>query len=523
MRTLISVVVVLFGVLTAGLGSAQEATTSGPAPEARIAQGLVTGSRQAQVDSFLGLPFARPPVGPLRWKPPQPPEAWSGQRQATQYGAACPQPARSEGASGGVVTRQSEDCLTLNVWAPVNAESLPVMVWIHGGAHRIGSGVFPLYDGTNLAKRGVVMVTINYRLGYLGYFAHPALTAEASAEAPLGNYAMMDQLAALAWVQQNIAAFGGDPARVTVFGESAGGAAVINLMANPASAGLFAQAIVESGGGLANPTGLARQEQNGLALAGQVGLSANATVEELRAVPFERWIAATNLQSGGGFGPFVDGRLITEAPWRAFAAGRAVDVPLLIGANSDEASVMQALGVPLEAAAGFVASNPEAARRAYGASRITPETYARQVLGDAWFVAPARWIAGAAAGGAPSYLYHFSYVAERRRGQTPGAAHGSEIPYVFNNWDKLPALSPFVTANDQAMADRMSECWVSFAVQGRPSCADAEGWPAYSPETDTLVDFGPEVVIRPAFRKAQLDLLLGQFFRNQGMPELAPR
>jgi para-nitrobenzyl esterase len=219
----------------------------------------------------------------------------------------------------------------------------------------------------------------------------------------------------------------------------------------------------------------------------------------------------------------IDGRLITEAPWRAFAAGRAIDVPLLIGANSDEASVMQALGVPLESAAVFVASNPEAARRAYGASRITPETYARQVLGDAWFVAPARWIAEAAAEGAPSYLYHFSYVAERRRSQSQGATHGSEIPYVFNNWDKLPALSPLVTANDQAMADRMSECWVNFAAQGRPSCSDAEGWPAYSPETDILVDFGPEVVIRPAFRKAQLDLLLGQFFRNQGMPELAPR
>jgi para-nitrobenzyl esterase len=519
MRTLISVVFFLFGVLSAGAGSAQDAAVSGSGPEVRIAQGLVKGSRQGEIESFLGLPFARPPVGPLRWKPPQPAEAWSGERQATQYGAACPQPARSDGASGGVVTRQSEDCLTLNVWAPANAENLPVMVWIHGGANRLGSGVFPLYDGTNLATRGVVMVTINYRLGYLGYFAHPALTAEASADAPLGNYGMMDQLAALAWVQQNIAAFGGDPARVTVFGESAGGASVINLMANPASEGLFAQAIVESGGGLANPTSLARQEQNGEALARQVGLSATATVEELRAVPFERWIAATNLQSGLGFGPFIDGRLITEAPWRAFAAGRALDVPLLIGANSDEASVMQALGVPLESAAVFVASDPEAARRAYGASRITPETYARQVLGDAWFVAPARWIAEAAAGGAPSYLYHFSYVAERRRGQSQGATHGSEIPYVFNNWHKLPALLPYVTANDQAMADRMTECWVTFAVTGRPGCLGAENWPAYSPADDSLVDFGPEVVVRSQFRKAQIDLLLGQFFRNQTAPE----
>jgi para-nitrobenzyl esterase len=294
-------------------------------------------------------------------------------------------------------------------------------------------------------------------------------------------------------------------------------------MANPASRGLFAGAIVESGGGLANPANLARQEQNGVALAGQVGLSATATVEELRAVPFERWIEATTLQSGGGFGPFIDGRMIKEAAWRAFAAGRAVDVPLLIGSNSDEASVMQALGVPLESAGAFVASTPEAARRAYGASWITPETYARQVLGDAWFVAPARWIAEASAGGAPSYLYHFSYVAEQRRGRTPGAAHGSEIPYVFNNWDKLPALRPYVTANDQAMADRMSECWITFAVTGRPSCSGAENWPAYSPADDALVDFGPEVVVRSGFRKAQIDLLLGQFFRNQGMPELAPR
>ena len=246
-------------------------------------EGGVAGVAAQGVVAYKGLPFAAPPVGDLRWKPPQPPAPRSTALQATEYGAACPQPDREDGGGVGRLPNQSEDCLTLNVWVASGTSAtarLPVMVWIHGGAHRLGSGIAALYDGTELARQGAIVVTINYRLGLLGYFAHPAITASAKADEPLGNYGVMDQIAALAWVQRNIAAFGGDAANVTVFGESAGAADILYLLTTPRAKGLFAKAIVESGGGLQRPRTLADQEKSGVDYAATIGLTASATLAD---------------------------------------------------------------------------------------------------------------------------------------------------------------------------------------------------------------------------------------------------
>ncbi|MCB1693249.1 MAG: carboxylesterase family protein, partial [Pseudomonadales bacterium] len=222
----------------------------GATPVVTIDTGKVAGESGSGINVYKGIPYAAPPTGNLRWAPPAPAGRRGETLDATEFGPACPQPARPD--RGRDFGPQSEDCLTLNVWAPENAANAPVMVWIHGGAFRIGNGGAPFYDGRHFADKGIVFVSINYRLGYLGFFAHPALTAQAG-DAPLANYGLMDQVAALKWVQHNIAAFGGDPAQVTIFGESAGASSVLFLMASPEARGLFARAISESGGGFQRP------------------------------------------------------------------------------------------------------------------------------------------------------------------------------------------------------------------------------------------------------------------------------
>ncbi|HVY87941.1 MAG TPA: carboxylesterase/lipase family protein [Hyphomonadaceae bacterium] len=472
--------------------------------------GEVSGVTANGVASWKGIPFAQPPVGELRWQPPQPTKPWKTALKADTVGAACPQPERGDGGGVGAPPKQSEDCLTLNVFAPAGAKNLPVMVWIHGGAFRLGYSGAPLYDGAEFAKQGVVLVTVNYRLGLLGFFAHPTLTAAAKPGEPLGNYGLMDQLAALHWVQDNIAAFGGDPKNVTAFGESAGGSSMIYLLANPAAKGLFAKAIVESGGGLQRPGGLKDNEARGVQSAGNIGLGADAKLADLRAKPAEDWIKAQGaLQGGLGFGPFIDGRLVTEAPWQAFKDGRAIDVPLIIGANSNESSVLTTLGVPTAALSAAVGPRMAEFRKLYGEG-TSEEEFTRQAMGDIVFVAPSRWIAAQASSGAPSWLYYFSYVAESRRSAVPGANHGSEIPYVFKTWTQTPVLARFMSDADKQMSETMSACWVSFAKTGKPSCLPAPSWPAYDPKIDQQMEFGATIKVETPPRAAAADLIVSQ-------------
>ncbi len=471
-------------------GTAESATT-------RIDSGSLSGASDGGIDVYKGIPYAAPPTGPLRWKPPAMPAAWSGERDASNFGPICPQPQRPDGvAAAGAGLSQSEDCLSLNVWTPHGAKNAPVMVWVHGGAHRFGSGASPVYDGGKFARDGIVLVTINYRLGLLGYFAHPALTRAANANEPLGNYGEMDQLAALKWVQRNIAAFGGDPHNVTVFGESAGGASILYLLATPSANGLFAKAIVESGGGWTQLSTLAQKESDGATFATKAGF-ANATLEQLRSIPADKTL---DFPVSLGFGPFVDGRLVPELPSRAFADGRALDVPLIIGSNSFEASLMASFNIP----PARTLDQLTPALRALYADAGSDEKIAHAAFTDAAMGAPARWIAAKASGGAPSFLYHFSYVPTLMHSRVEGARHGGEIPFVFETLDAVAArFGVASSAGDMATERLVHSCWLAFARTGTPSCGG--GWPAYSPGSDTLMEFGPDSGPVSHFRKAQYD------------------
>jgi para-nitrobenzyl esterase len=495
-------------VVAAALLDPASALAADARPTVKLAQGLLAGTGGDGIERFLDIPFAAAPTGARRWRPPQEPPRWPGVRDASSLGPACPQTVRPALVAGGVADRQSEDCLQLNIWRPIGAKKLPVMVWVHGGAHVIGSGTFPAFDGTSFARQGVILVTINYRLGALGYFAHPALTAEAKRGEALANYGLMDQLAALRWVQRNIAAFGGDPRQVTLFGESAGAISVTTILAQPAARGLFGRAIVQSGVNLFDPRPLADEETLGRALAVRAGAGGDATAAALRAIPVASLVAASEVRGADAMtGPVLDGRMVREPPWRTLARSEPVDIPLLVGANSNEASVILAMGVPAAAALTYLGPDQAAGRAAYG-SGLADDELARQVLGDAWFVAPARWLAARTARGAPSYLYNFDYVATARRDRAKGAAHGSEIPYLFGTLAYFASLAGPVSEEDRHFGTSLSACWVAFAKGGPPSCALVPHWPRYTEAEDPIALLGPRSAVAVGFRKRQLDHLL---------------
>lgn len=470
-------------VLLAALTASAPVWADAEAPRAQVRGGTLAGATRDGVKVFLGVPYAAPPVGVLRWRKPAPALVWQGDRDASVAGAACPQAAIQ--TQGVAPERQNEDCLYLNVWTPANAQqSLPVMVWIHGGANRIGAGSLPYYDGTALAKRGVVVVTFNYRLGYLGYFAHPALAGEGEG----GNFALQDQVAALQWVQGNIAGFGGDAKRVTVFGESAGGAAVLQLMASPQAKGLFAQAIVQSGGGRAEPqTQEAMQRAITTALA-RIGVEQASSAEALRALPAQRLVDAQFGDRAMGFGAYLDGVTVTRAPSAAFRAGTQAQVPLLIGSNTWEGSLMQAMDIGEQ---GRRLADSAVVRDLYRHETKDDAVRTQLLFGDLVFAAPARWVAAMQSRKSSAWLYRFGYVREGRRGQVPGAAHGSEIPYVFDTLGDIGggATRAELAQDDLRMADTMADCWAAFAKTGKPECGFGE-WDPYSRSQDNTMDIG---------------------------------
>jgi len=485
----ISTLFAAIALATAGSAEAQ------PSPTARIDSGPLVGVAEGSANVFRDIPFAAPPVGALRWAPPQPAKPWTAPRAAAEAGPSCPQPMNANGTpnSGGANGPTSEDCLQLNVFAPRNAKAAPVMVWIHGGGHRTGAGW--IYGGQNFARDGVVVVTINYRLGALGYFAHPALTKAARPGEPLGNYGLMDQIAALKWVQRNIAAFGGDPKNVTVFGESAGGMSTLAILATPSARGLYQKAIVESGLGWTEPKTLADEEKVGAAALARIGVPETATAADLRALPADKLAAV-----GGSYGPFVDGKLMTETDSQAIARGHVPDVPLIIGSNSGEDSLMG----PMTLGEAALARIPAAVKPAYAREAAAgPDAFARAVFTDRVMGAPARWVAAKTSGGKPSWLYYFSYVGSRFPPTKTRASHADEIQYVWEYWGRRTPMS-MVSAKDQEVASLMHACWVAFAKTSVPRCGD-QAWPAYTPAHDQLMEFGKDSGVRTHFRKAQLD------------------
>lgn len=477
------------------------------------ADGDVAGVAANGVETFRGIPFAAPPIGDLRWRPPQPASHWTGVRNAAAFGPVCVQAARSFFAG----FHMSEDCLTLNVWRPAGAKPgarLPVMVWIYGGAFIGGGSAAPFYDGSHFARDGVILVSFNYRLGRFGFFAHPALDGKA---APFGNYGLMDQIAALKWVRANIAGFGGDPANVTVFGESAGAISVNYLMVSPAAKGLFDKAIAESGFGRSEPRPLAgprSAEAIAIAFAQAHAINGDGpdAAAALRALPAD----AVNAPTGGLGdpslpGPLLDGRIVTGGIAEGFAAGAEAHVPFMEGGNSYEASLFPKLTdnpAPLIARAG----DPAKVEAVYG--RAPAPEVARELLTDTMITEPDRFLARQMARqGLPAFVYHFSYVPAAERATSHGAAHGDEIGYVFENLPdreiKFGQYSiPAATPADRAIARAMHAYWVAFAKTSDPGSAGGPDWPRFRTGAERSIEFGADgVAVRRDFAKPRLDLI----------------
>jgi para-nitrobenzyl esterase len=448
-------------------------------PEALTMQGVAIGQAlDGDVDVWKGLPYAAAPVGALRWRPPAAARAWTGRRNAARFGAACPQDPRVAGDP----EPQSEDCLFLKIWAPRHRLSggSPVMIWIHGGGDVGGAGSQPIYDGAAFAHDGVVMVSINYRLGALGYFAHPALWREPHRSDRDGNYGLMDQIAALKWVRRNIAAFGGDAARVTIAGQSAGGEAILFLLTVPAARGLFARAIAESAPGGIPPRGPAAAQARDIALVKSAGLPSEISAQALRALPPNRLFG-----DYASAGPYVDGHLIRTWPLDAFKAGQFAGVPMLIGEVSDEASLLGAYAQGADQVLASLGDQADAVRAAYRPDAADEGQFRRELFSDVIFGAPGRRIALINAFRAPSYLYRFDYVTASVRKKVSGAWHLSDVLYQFDTLDRwrYPA-----TDEDKAMTRLVHACWVSF-IKGRALCPDGAPWPESGPTRDVTMVF----------------------------------
>ncbi|HUS30763.1 MAG TPA: carboxylesterase/lipase family protein, partial [Kofleriaceae bacterium] len=473
--------------------------------DVEVETGVVRGSDDgAGVKSWLGIPYAAPPVGELRWKPPKRAEAWDGARDGTKVGQKCPQ--NTVITSGGGI----EDCLTLNVWAPSAATGkLPVMFWIHGGAFVFGSGGDPFYSGAELARtRGVVVVTINYRLGGLGFLAHPALAAE-DPDHTSGNYGLRDQLAALEWVQRNIGEFGGDPGHVTIFGESAGGFSGCVHYTDPKTAGLFERAIVESGACLDNGLAQTRQqaESDGLAFGAKVGCpgsdaGAIACMRDLidYAVLDATALAPIMMQKPGGFFydsyppntlPNVDGVVIPEQIEKRLSAGDYPKRPIILGTNKDEGTLFHS-----NILSNLVRDETqyrEALMRRFNDAAVVDQIVARYpvgdypspnealaaVSGDVFFTCPARRNARAlTAAGSPVYRYVFQRDLEQALFPELHAFHSAEIPFVFG----IETYPLGKVGSATSLADAMQSAWTSFAKTGEPG----GGWPKYEAASDPV-------------------------------------
>lgn len=461
-----------------------------------------TGKVQGVVDqgslTFRGLPFAAPPVGPLRWRAPQPAPTWTGIRRADTFGDSC----ISTDAKPRVATPvEGEDCLYLNVWRPAGgAKNLPVMVWIYGGSLSSGSGAYPQYHGQAFNRNGVILVTINYRLGMLGYFSHPAITRANADGGRLHNYGLMDQIAALEWVKRNIAAFGGDPGRVTIFGESAGGASVLALMASPPARGLFSGAIVQSGYGRRPfkavstlvPGATTTAEQDGVAQLQGIGVAGD-DLSVLRGVPAMAFKRRPGPVAGHLFA--VDGHTLPEDLWSVFRAGKEAPVPMIIGANSEESPApVDIENNPYFNATTVYVTKDERARLApaYGG-----EAAVLLNLGaDLSFVGTARSLAQMhIANGHKAWRYRFSVVPDALKATQGGARHADEIRYVF---DTLQTMKVATGPREQALARQVNAYWSAFAKTGVPAAAGLPAWPQAADER--IMDFtetGPQPKIDP--------------------------
>ena len=493
-----------------------------PACAEKIADPIVvTGGQIRGVDTKLpgvraykGIPFAAPPLGELRWKAPQPVVPWHGVRTCDEFGPACPQP------TSPVLLqplRQNEDCLTLNVWTAAKStdEKRPVMVWIHGGGHTTGGSAQPFYDGAQFAASGVVLVSINYRLGPLGYLAHPQLSEESPRHVS-GNYGTLDQIAALAWVQRNIGRFGGDPGNVTIFGESAGGVSCGVLLVSPLAKGLFHRVILESG----VPVGVRSRLREGDNPAETVGrtvferLGVKNLAEARRKSP-EALLTAVKprvglLDRGLQYGPLIDGWVLPDVPLKLVEEGKFNRVPILAGTNADEATlftsqfqVRGAMGYRLAARLLLKQHTDEVLKIFPSDYAGSPDKTFEKLVTIAAFVAPTRALLRMAGKYQPdTYLYHFTRVSPVAKASGKGATHGLEIAYVFRHEGRA-----LVDPIDAKLSAAMQRYWIQFARNGNPNVPGLPAWPRYETASDEHLEFGDAIRMKSGLFKEPCDLL----------------
>ncbi len=482
--------------------------------QAKVEEGILQGTIEDGLTVYKGIPFAAPPVGDLRWRAPQPAEKWEGVRQATKFA-----PAPMQG--GNPPAGKSEDCLYLNVWTPAKSakDCLPVLVWIYGGGFSFGSTSEPVYDGEKLARKGVVLVSIAYRVGQLGFLAHPELSAE-SPHHVSGNYGLLDQIAGLQWIRKNISAFGGDPNKVTIFGESAGGISVSMLCASPLAKGLFRGAISESGGSFGptraitfpgeNMKPLEQAEAEGESYVKKAGVS---SIAELRKIEADK--LPLGMGMGGGW-PIVDGYVIPGDQYKLYSSGKYNDTPILVGYNSDEGASFSHEKTPEEYIAGVKARYGEFADvliKAYPAGKDTVPKTARDLMRDAAF----GWHTWSWArlqsetGKSKVFYYYFDqhpdYPKDSPRAGY-GSPHGQEVAYVFGHLD---ASNPLITKTDLEISDAMETYWTNFAKYGDPNGEGVPEWPAFSDVNPEVMYFSQTPHTGPVPSAESLQVLDGYF------------
>lgn len=504
------------------------------APVVRIPQGSLAGARQGAADAYLGIPYAAPPVGVNRWRAPQPAPHWQGTRQAGQFAASCWQVMTPAGVGPWTHEymahgRSSEDCLYLNIWTPTPdvRHRLPVLVWIPGGGFVTGSGSADVYDGAHLAAHGIVVVTINYRVGLLGFFVTPALAAEAARDhEPAGNYGLQDMIAALQWVHRNIAAFGGDPDAVTVGGQSAGAMAVQDLIVSPLATGLFQRAIAQSGLPDTEPVpSLADAEKAGASFARSKGADSLAALRAL--TPRKLTSGKLAPLHGPLLLPIVDGVLLPAAPERLYVPGAFADVPILAGIDGDEATAFSE--GPLEKSMSGAAWNALLAKtfgalaprfaalypHATGAERARSDRQLHRDLGLAEVYNWSRaWNAHARS---PAYLYLFDHPEPGPQSSRWGMFHSSELPYVFGTLDAAPERH--FGAVDRTLSARLMRYWVNFVKSGNPNGAGLPAWPAATGGDPQLMVLAGQLEPRPVLPPSKLSAMEA-FTASGGKPDI---
>jgi para-nitrobenzyl esterase len=467
-------------------------------PVVKAPAGALRGVDQDGLKVFKGVPYAAAPVGAQRWKPPVAAPAWSGVRDALDFGPACYQPKpRPGGIYSSPLKSMSEDCLSLNVWAPESTKKAPVLVWIHGGSLIGGASSEGMYDGTALAKQGLVVVSINYRLGVLGYMAHPELSAE-SPDHVSGNYGLLDQIAALRWVQNNIAAFGGDPKNVTIAGESAGGLSIMYLMASPPARGLFHKAIAQSAYMVSTPSlsepkfGHVPAEAMGAQTAAKLGAKSLADLRAMDAETLTTSALAAGFQTFGA----IDGKVLPAQLVDAFDRGEQAHVPILAGFNTGEIRSLRFLAPPPPADA---AAYEAEIRKRYGdladdflklyPSSDVPESVQLAPRDALYGWTAERLVAKQTVAGAPGYLYLFDHGYPAADTAGLHAFHASEIPYVFGTAKTTPAAWPKNpdTPAEARLSKAMIGYWASFARDGVPKAAGEPAWKPYASDRAYMV------------------------------------